>query len=83
MKYPIYTIKDDKVGFQIPVFDMSDQAAIRNFGFGINNSDSVMGFAPADYSLYKIGEFDTEKGTIDPIIIPEFIVSGSSLFIEK
>ena len=79
----MYTIRDNKVGYQIPICDMSEASAIRNFSFGINNSDSVMGFSPSDYDLYKVGEFDTDKGVIVALTAPEYVVSGVSLKEDK
>lgn len=78
MKYPIYSIKDNKVGFMMPQADQNDASAIRGFSFAINNSDSIMGFSPNDYDLYKIGEFDSDKGKLITQV-PDLIVSGSSL----
>lgn len=82
MKYPMYSIKDAKVGFTPPTCDQSDQSAIRGFGLAVNNGDGVMNYSPNDFDLYKVGEFDSEKGTIEKMI-PEFIVSASSLVNEK
>ena len=79
MKYPMFSIKDDKTGFSCPTCDQSEASAVRNFSFAVNNSDTVMGFAPKDYDLYKVGEFDTDSGKIRTFV-PEFVVSGSSVF---
>lgn len=78
MKYPVFSYRDNKVGFMTPFVDQNDDAAIRGFSYAINTREGVMNFAPADYDLYKIGVFDTEKGTIDSML-PEMIVSGSSV----
>lgn len=64
MKYPIYSIRDAKVGFMTPTLDQNDAAAARNFEHAILNADSLMNSHPADYSLYRIGDFDTESGAI-------------------
>lgn len=78
MKYPIYSIRDLKVGFGFPQCDQSDQTAIRGFSFAVNTGDGMMGYQPKDYDLYKIGEFDTEKGTIEGII-PELVANGDAM----
>lgn len=78
MKYPIYSYRDIKVGFGMPMVDQNDASALRGFAFAVNGRDGIMNFSPADFELYKIGEFDTEKGTIEPAT-PEFMVSGSSV----
>lgn len=82
MKYPIYSYRDLKVGFGAPATDMNDQSAIRGFSYAINNP-GIMNFSPKDYDLYKIGEFDTEKGIITGFEVPQLVVSGSSVFSEE
>lgn len=82
MKYPIYCIRDVKVGFQPQLLiEQNDATAVRGFSYAINN-EGLMNYSPKDYELYKVGEFDTEKGKLDSII-PENICSGSSVFEEK
>lgn len=78
MKCPIYTYRDNKTGFGTPVFEMNDQSAIRGFSYRIN-SPGLMNFAAADFDLYKIGVFDSDKGTIVAEPVPVLIVSGSSV----
>ena len=79
MKYPVFSYRDAKVGFGFPVVDQNEVSAIRGFSYAINGRDGLMNFSPSDFDLYKIGEFDTEKGTLDPCT-PILIVSGSSVF---
>lgn len=82
MIYPIYCIRDNKVGFQPQLLlESSDVAASRGFSYAINN-EGLMNYAPSDFDLYKVGEFDTEKGTITPVL-PSLVVSGSSVFGDK
>lgn len=78
MVYPVYSNRDNKVGFGAPYIELNDQTAIRGFGLKINNAD-VMAFAPADFDLYKIGEFDTESGSFTSCV-PKLVVSGTSVF---
>ena len=35
MKYPVYSYRDQKVGFGQPIVDQSDAAAIRGFSFAL------------------------------------------------
>lgn len=79
MKYGIYSVRDNKVGFGAPFVDISDQTAIRGFAFAVNQKVEVMSFAPQDYDLYRVGSFDTEKGEVVPENVPQFIASGTSL----
>ena len=64
MKYPMYSIRDAKVGFMTPTIDQNDAAASRNFEHAVLNAASLMNSHPGDYALYRIGEFDTESGAI-------------------
>lgn len=48
----------------------------------MNNND-LMNFSAKDYDLYKVGEFDVDKGTIVPLKVPVLICSGSSVIGEK
>lgn len=82
MKYPMYAIRDQKVGFMAPTVDQSDQSAIRNFSYAINGNDGIMNYSPKDFDLFKVGEFDTEKGEIIPCM-PENICSGVSVIGDK
>lgn len=82
MKFYIYAIQDKKVGFMQPITDVSDQSAMRNFSYGVN-SGGIMNYSPKDFDLYRIGSFDSDKGTIEPCPIPELIVTGVNVFNDK
>lgn len=58
-----------------PQCDQNDQTAIRGFAYAINNNN-VMNFSPKDYDLYKVGEFDVDKGVINALKVPVLIASG-------
>lgn len=79
MKYPVYCIRDVKVGFR-PEFliQQNDATAIRGFSYAVNN-DGMMNFSPKDYDLYKIGEFDLETGNFQSQL-PDIICSGVSVY---
>lgn len=79
MLYPVYSYRDNKYKFGMPIVDQNDETAIRGFAFAVNNRQGIMNFAPADFDLYKIGIFDSEKGTLEPVVPIQLIVSGSSV----
>lgn len=83
MKYPVYCIRDTKVGFD-PQFivQANELAAVRGFEFVMSNDQALQGKFPADYELYQIADFDTDSGVMNGIVPPKFIVSGGS-FVEK
>lgn len=81
MVYGVYSMRDKHVGFMEPRLDVNDQSAIRNFASALKNApaESILGFAPVDFDLYKLGTFDTEKGMYNCFGVPEFLISGSSV----
>lgn len=80
MKYIVVSMRDKHTGFMAPQLDVNDQSAVRNFANTMQNApaESIIGFAPADFDLYKLGTFDSEKGMFDTGI-PEFLANGASV----
>ena len=71
MVYPICTIKDAKTACWPPQCYETTAAAVRDFAMQVNSGRGALAYSPADFILYKVGEFDTEKGTIkasEPIV---------------
>lgn len=64
MTYGIFAIRDLRTGFMNPLVDLGDDSAMRNFAFACAASDSMIGFRPGDFDLYRLGSFDTESGQI-------------------
>lgn len=79
MVLPIYSYRDSKVGFGSPIVEHNEQTAVRGFSYAVNSNDGLMNFSPKDYDLYKIGEFDIEKGVIVPELVPILICTGTSV----
>lgn len=76
MIYGIYSIRDAKTGFLNITLDQSDAAAIRGFEHATRNADSLFFTHPSDYSLFKIGEFNTDTGVITSCV-PEVLVHAT------
>lgn len=76
----VYCIRDIHTGFMSPQCDMNDESAKRNFAMAVNSNPGVLGFRPADFDLYYVGQFDTEKGSLMPVNPVEFIVNGASVY---
>lgn len=79
MIYPVFCIRDIKVGFGQPAVHMSDMVAKRDFGFKINSPGSIMEYAPSDFELYQVGTFNTDSGKIESQI-PEYICNGKDVY---
>ncbi len=83
MKYPVFSIRDNKVGFQPQLLvEQNDASAVRGFSYAVNN-EGLMNYSPSDFELFKLGFIDTESGIFDPINPPVCVVTGSSVFGEK
>ncbi len=63
----VYSIRDEKTGFVNVFLEQTDEAAKRGFSFSVLNSKSIMGFAPADFSLYRVGSYDLDTGVLSPV----------------
>lgn len=75
----IYAIYDQKLeAYNRPFFLISEGVAIRAFQDEINNIDSELSKHPADYDLYKLGEYDEQTGEITPNK-PQLLANGKDL----
>lgn len=79
MKYPVYAIQDVKVGFYPPETSQTEGQMVRQFAMMVNSPSTPAGFAPADFMLYHVADFDTQKGTVVPLIPIVLVASGASL----
>ena len=77
MKIGIYCIKDNVAGFLQPTFEMYEASALRNFSYAVSQP-SLMNFKPEDYSLWHLGEYDTDTGVLDPVE-PRLIVHATEV----
>lgn len=67
MKKTLYAVRDVKVGYNAPFIEINDATAKRGFAMAVQSaSGSVMSFAPSDFSLFKVGEFDSDCGMVIP-----------------
>lgn len=78
MKLGIYSIHDAHVGFMAPVTDMNDVTALRNFSVQVNTNETIKRHS-LDFSIYRIGTFDSDSGIIEAQIPPEIVANASSL----
>lgn len=76
MIYNVYSIRDEKVAFQNVFHDVNDESALRGFSYAVNNG-GLINYAPADFSLYRVGTFDSESGAIAPVSPLVLIAHGS------
>lgn len=77
MIYGVYSIHDAKTGFLNITLDQSDESAIRGFEHACLNTDSLFFTHPADYALHRLGSFDTDTGSLTPLIPVDVLVRAS------
>lgn len=62
MIFKVYAVKDELTGrFMEPQYFRSDEEALRNFQYQINNIPMWKDNS-ADYSLFRLGEFSEDDG---------------------
>jgi len=67
MRMFVYTIFDSATAaYMRPFFMQSDGQATRAFSDIANDPDHDIGKHPEDYSLYRIGQWDDQKGEVMP-----------------
>lgn len=75
MKYPVISMRDNKVGFMNLNIETNVQTAKRNFENACMKEESLLMSHPEDFGLWKVGDFDTETGLISPCT-PEVIITA-------
>lgn len=84
MKLGVYAMRDRLTGFLQPTFDQNDPVAMRNFESAVLQvrPGNLLHTNPEDYSLYKIGVYDSETGVIEPMD-PLQILTGSAVILKS
>lgn len=77
MKYNVYAIQDELAGFLGLTLDVTDDQAIRNFEFAINKEGTMYHDFAKNFSLYRLGSYDSESGEIVPK--KELVIEATSL----
>lgn len=63
----VFSVYDTKAGaYMTPFFYPSEAMAIRAFTQAVLSPEHDIHAFPQDYTLFAIGEFDDEKGWIEP-----------------
>lgn len=78
MIHPIFSVRDQMVGYNDPFVAINRNVAERDFTNVVNNENGRIYLNPNHYDLYYIGDFNTETGQITPCE-PELIVTGLSV----
>jgi len=76
----LYSVYDSKSSsFCNPFSEQNDQTALRSFTFAANDPSLDIGRYPADFTLFRIGSFDFESGTIQAEATPLNIALAATL----
>lgn len=68
MKLKMYSLLDEKSKlFSRPFYSNHDGEALRSFSTVCCDKESLPGKFPADFTLWKIGEWDDNTGRIDSV----------------
>lgn len=79
MKYGVYSYRDNKTSFGQIWYDHNDEAAKRGFAMMMNTPSGIMGFAPADFDLFRIGTFDSDNGQLVPDWPIVYLCNGNAV----
>ena len=61
----MYSIKDIRSNdFAIPRADINVDCAKRFFAMQVNTPDNFLNFAPGDFEMYYVGDFDSSRASI-------------------
>lgn len=63
MRYSVYAMHDNIIGWGAPHINVNDEAEMRDFKNAMVNDPNS-----GDKQLYKVGEWDSEKGDLTPVI---------------
>lgn len=67
MKFKIFSVFDVKAKAYLPPFFLPEEAmAVRTFKDCANDKAHAFGLHPEDYSLFRLGEFDSLSGELFP-----------------
>lgn len=71
MKLYVFSIHDTKAEiFNTPIFLPAVGQARRTFGDQVNDKESPFNKHPGDYTLFQIGEYETDTGLLEPLKTP-------------
>lgn len=68
MIYQVFSVKDSKAAaFALPFFLPRVELAIRSFKDAVSDPGHDMHKHPEDYTLWILGEYDDQKGALQPV----------------
>lgn len=75
----MFSVWDSKSGlYGQPYFAQREEVAVRHFAAALSDPESMLGKFPEDFTLFHIGHFNEESGTLTPCT-PTSVVGGAVL----
>ena len=71
MKYNIYALHDNLIGYGVPHINVNDDAEMRDFRNAMDNDPNA-----GDKQLYKIGTWDSDTGEMKSLKFIEKLLEG-------
>lgn len=69
LKLLVFAVHDSKAeAYMQPFFCATRGVAMRGFADEVKRADSNIGQHPADYTLFHVGDFDSERGMFTQIV---------------
>ncbi|QCS36627.1 nonstructural protein [Capybara microvirus Cap3_SP_541] len=75
----LYSLRDSLTAWMDPVVDLNDASAKRAVSVSVNTTGSLLGYDPAHFELYRVGEFDTDTGIVSAYPLPVMLCNLSEL----
>ena len=73
----IFSIYDSAAKFYMPPFMVPNKGvALREFADACNHKDSFLAKHPADFRMFRLGDFDDNSGVLSPLAQPEFLCNA-------
>ena len=81
MVFSLYAVRDELLGYSMPVIRDNDSVASRAFEYDCSIDNTPYKIHPEHFTLIHIGEYDTESGAITST--PPRIIAFASDFIKR
>lgn len=80
MKQKIFSVYDAKAeAFTEPFFAPTRGVAVRSMTQAVNDPSHVFGRHPEDYTLFELGEFEAQSGSLVAHAAPQSVVVAATL----
>lgn len=80
----MYSVFDTKVeAYMAPFTSPTHGSAIRAFTDTVNDESTTLGAHPEDYTLFYLGDFNQQDGTLEAALTPMALTKGNEVVIPQ